>query len=80
MIDHELWFKTFATAAVRVGTPSFSKTCSKCLLMVLGLELRIIPISLLVLPLEIHIKISDSRGVRPKAVFNECMSHSDEFF
>ncbi len=40
-----------AAAAARVSTPSFSKTCSRCLFTVRGLMPRMSPVSGLVLPL-----------------------------
>jgi len=53
-------------AAVLVSTPIFTKTCSRCLLIVLGLAARMSAISLFVLPLVAQYNTSDSRFVSLK--------------
>ena len=50
-------------AAVRVSTPSFTYTRSRCFLAVAGLLPRISPMSLLVLPLTTQYSTSASRAV-----------------
>lgn len=54
----------FATAAVRVWTSSFSKTCSSCVRTVWGDTPRIAATSLFVRPRATQRSTSDSRGVR----------------
>ena len=56
-----------ATAEARFSTPSFTKTCSRCLFTVRGLIPRIAPISRLDLPRDSHSSTAASRAVRPSA-------------
>ncbi len=63
-----------AAAAARFSTPSFTKTCSRCLFTVRGLMARISPISRLALPRLIHSSTSASRVVSDSVLCNCCSS------
>ena len=56
-------FGAGAAAAVRVSTPSFSNTCSRCLVIVFGRVPRMSPMSRLVLPGATQYSTSASRAV-----------------